>query len=671
MKYLLKLTIVISVLSVLSVSAQSKYVADRYFKEYDYTEAAEAYKNIYNRGDRTYDVVSKLADSYYFNTEMEKAEKWYAIMYTRFADEMEVEHLFRYAQALKGVNKYAQADAVMSKINHLDTYDSRPEKLENRPRYLFEYTSEPIEVSSFNNLDTNTKYSDFGGFVYKGQLYFASARKNKYWSKIYKWNDQPFLNLYKGTISTNYANGFQVKKSVMMEKPLNTKYHDAAAIITRNGRTMYFTRDNHNRNITKMSKERDVLLKLYRATLINGKWKNIIELPFNSNEYSVGHPALSTDEKTLYFVSNMPGGYGATDIYKVDILGNNKYSEPQNLGNRINTEGREMFPFVSNDNVLYFASDGHLGLGGLDVFESAILEDFSFGRVKNLKEPFNSELDDFAFYINKDNKAGFLSSNRKEGKGDDDIYSFVLKKPKAFNPSNLNCKQVLTGVVTDSNSGDILQNVKVSLIDYEGKVIKSVKTDDEGMYSFKVKCSDNYRVVGTKTNYRKALKVLNTNKVDKYANLLDLTLVPLIKNKILAIQPIYFDYNKSNIRPDSQFELENVVAVMKANPKMIIRIESHTDARGSREYNKRLSESRAKRTQSYLIYRGVEPHRIKSAVGYGEERLLNHCDDENIKKCTEEEHQLNRRSYFIIESGAPEVKVRDVKPAIIDYKPSR
>ncbi len=668
MKYLLKLTIVISILSILNISAQSKYVADRYFKEFDYIEAAEAYKNIYNRGDRTYEVVSRLADSYYFNTEVEKAEKWYAIMYTRFADEMEVEHLFRYAQVLKGMNKYTEADAVMTKINHLDSFDSRPKKLEKKPRYLFEYTSEPIEVLSFNNLETNTKYSDFGGFVYKGQLYFASAKKNKYWSKIYKWNDQPFLNLYKGTISTNYTNGFQVKKSVMMDKPLNTKYHDAAAIITKDGKTMYFTRDNHNKNITGMSKERNVLLKLYRATLIDGKWKNIIELPFNNDEYSVGHPALSTDEKTLYFVSNMPGGYGATDIYKVDILGDNKYSEPQNLGNRINTEGREMFPFVSNDNVLYFASDGHLGLGGLDIFESAILEDFSFGRVKNLKEPFNSELDDFAFYINKDNKAGFLSSNRKEGKGDDDIYSFVLKKPKMINPLNLNCKQVLTGVVTDSNSGEILPNAKVNLIDYEGKVIESVKTDNEGMYSFKVKCSNNYRVVGTKINYRKDLKVLNTNETDKYANLLNLTLVPLIKNKILAIQPIYFDYDKSNIRPDSQFELENVVAVMKANPNMVISIESHTDARGSREYNKKLSESRAKRTQSYLTYRGIEPHRIKSAIGYGEERLLNHCDDEHIKKCTEEEHQLNRRSYFIIESGAPDVKVRNVKPTIIDYK---
>ncbi len=671
MKYLFKLAIVISVLNILNISAQSKYVADRYFKEYDYTQSAEAYKNIYNRGTRTYEVISKLADSYYFNTEVKKAEKWYTIMYTRFADEMDVEHLFRYAQVLKGVGKYEQADAVMSKIDHIDSFDSRPEKLKERPRYLFEYTSEPVEVLSLNNLDINTKYSDFGGGVYKGQLYFASSRPNKYWDAIYKWNDQPFLNLYKGTISSNYINGYQVRKADMMSKPINSKYHDAAAIITKNGRTMYFTRDNHNNNITKMSKNRNVLLKIYRATLIDGKWDNITELPFNSNEYSVGHPTLSTDEKTLYFASDMPGGYGATDIYKVDILPDNKYSKPENLGSRINTEGREMFPFVSNDNVLYFASDGHLGLGGLDIFESAILEDLTFGRVKNMKEPFNSELDDFAFYINKDNNRGFLSSNRPNGKGDDDVYSYVLKKPKMFNPANINCHQVLTGVVTDSHSGEILPNTKVNLIDYEGKVIKSVKTDDEGMYNFKVKCSENYRVVGTKTNYRKALKVLNTNKTDKYANLLDLTLVPLIKNKILAIQPIYFNFNKANIRPDSQFELENVVAVMKANPKMVIRIESHTDARGSRRYNKRLSQERADRTRAYLIYRGIEPYRIESAIGYGEERLLNHCDDRHLKKCTEEEHQLNRRSYFIIESGAPDIKVRNIKPTIIDRKPGR
>ncbi len=664
----------------LGLSAQSKYVANQYFGEFAYKESAEAYTNIYNRGDDSYEVISRVADSYYFNTEVEQAQEWYAKLYEKYPESMETEHLFRYAQSLKGVGNYKKADELMKSIGQIDSFDTRSEELNKKPNYLKDYTDSRVEVISLNNLEVNTEYSDFGGFMYKGKLYFASAKPTKIGKKLYKWNEQPFLNLYEGNLSYNQQKGLQLKEGNLMNKTLNTKFHEANAVITKDGKTMYFTRDNHHDGKTKMSKDYQILLKLYKASNVGGKWTDIVELPFNSDEYSVGHPALSPDEKTLYFVSNMPGTYGATDIYKVDILGNNHYSEPQNLGNQINTEGREMFPYVGIDNTLYFSSDGHLGLGNLDIFEVPILQE-GFGTVKNLEKPFNSPLDDFAFFIDKNNVKGVFSSNREGGKGDDDIYSFMLKNPKAFNKSSLvcvldeqgkcslpnctdpthhnkfvdgSCNQILTGLVTDSATNRIIPNASLNLINYEGKVVATTTSDKEGIYLFNVACSESYRIVASKPNYRKYLNVLSTPNINRHSNLHNVPLLSLIEGKgtgkyrRLAIRPIYFDFDKSNIRPDSQYELENVVAVMRDNPNMRIRIESHTDARGTKMYNRRLSNARARSTRNYLISRGIAPERLPDARGYGEDQLLNNCDDRNINKCTEAQHQMNRRSYFYI-----------------------
>ncbi|WBX73141.1 OmpA family protein [Tenacibaculum pacificus] len=379
------------------------------------------------------------------------------------------------------------------------------------------------------------------------------------------------------------------------------------------------------------------------------KWKNVIELSFNSDSFSCGHAALSSDEKTLYFVSDMPNGFGATDIYKVSVLENNTFGTPENLGRTINTEGREMFPFVGSDDVLYFASDGHLGLGALDVFESQI-EAGVYTNPVNLGAPVNGSSDDFAFVINDAHSYGFFSSNRKSGLGDDDIYSFSIYK----------CKEDVKGIITDSRTGAPIQNAVVQLMDEKGAVILEQKTGRTGAYLFeKMDCEKKFVVVASKENYRNKNKDTETLDINKEVVVANLNLESLIVEDQIVINPIYFDFDLSNIREDAEYELEHIVTVMKANVDLVIKIESHTDSRGSKTYNRSLSDRRAKSTRDYLISRGISSERIESAIGFGEDSLLNNCDDANSSQCTEAEHQKNRRSYFYIVKGNTNVKVNN------------
>lgn len=672
------LIVTIIVLTNNNTFAQSKYTANRYFKELAYVKAANAYTNIYNKGkDSSYEVISRIADSYYFNTDTENAEKWYQILSEKYPNDLKEEHIFRYSHSLKGNKKYVQANSVMEKIKAINSKDVSAKELLENPNYYIDYKKHRYNLQSFDNLSVNTKYSDFGAFVFNDNLYFASTKPTEEKS-IYKWNEQPFLNIYKGELSLTNKNTktekLDVKTASKMSIPVHSRYHESNVVFTKDGKTIYFTRDNYNNGKARTDKKNVMRLKLYRASFVNNQWVDIIELPFNSDEYSVGHPALSLDEKTLYFVSDMPGGYGATDIYKVSIENHKTYGTPVNLGTKINTQGREMFPFISDDNTLYFSSDGRLGLGGLDVFESHILEDNSFSEPLNLQKPFNSGVDDFAFYIDFENKRGFVSSNRAEGKGDDDVYSFVLKRPKRR--PDYDCKEQIKGIVTNLKTGEILPNATVSIFDSEGKLLNKITSDAKGAFGFSVDCvSEYYKLKGTKQDFRDDIEQISTDSLS-VSNTVKLELEPLIVSEPLAapqivIRPIYFNFDKAGIRQDSEYELEHVVDVMKSNPKMIIKIESHTDSRGSHAYNQRLSQRRANSTKKYLISRGVAPKRILSAKGYGESQLLNDCGNANKNKCTEKEHQLNRRSYFIIVEGGKNVIIDNALPKVIDRMPGR
>ena len=645
-----KIFILFLLVSVVSFG-QRKYAANKYFEDMAYVKSAKLYKDIYQKGDSSKLVLNRLADSYYFNNKTEEAEKWYRKLFSLYAkDSIASESYFKYAQSLKSNGNYKDSDEWLLKFRTLNNQDSRGTQLVEKRNYLEEFFKDKNQYRSIHNLSINTKYSDYGGFVKGNEVYFSSTRPKVFNSteRKYQWNQQPYYNIYKAK-ELKFDNekniNFTDLENVEKVNGVNTQYHDANAVITKDGKTMYFNKDNGFKN-RRRNKNNLLRLKLFKAENIDGKWTNITELPFNSNEYSVGHPALSPDEKTLYFISNKPGGFGKEDIYQVSINSDGSFGEPKNLGKEINSEGVEMFPFMSKDSTLFFSSNGHIGLGGLDIFETKLKEDNSFSGITNLGNPINSKKDDFYFIVNKEKKTGYFSSNREGGKGDDDIYSFVLKEKEKP------CNVKIIGQVKDAVTNRILPRSSVTLYDENNVKVDSLIVGNDAKFEFMLPCNQNYTLIGVKRYYKPhdqafytkaSTGVLTTRKMDlrlnddfRYSDKLEM---------IINIKPIYFDTNKSKIRPDAAIQLDKVVAVMKKYPEIGIRSSSHTDSKGRASYNEKLSDRRAQSTVAYIISKGIDPSRI-TGKGFGETQLTNGCKDG--VKCTPEEHQLNRRTEFVI-----------------------
>ncbi|MFD1015306.1 OmpA family protein [Winogradskyella rapida] len=632
----IKILALVIILSSSLSFAQTK-LADKFFENYGYVKAIELYEKAYEKGDESAHVLTRLGDAYYNNSNSEKAVYWYEKALNQYND-IEAEFVYKYIQSLRSIGNYEEADVWFKKLSDAQQGDSRLKGYNPDEVDIFDkLTSKNDElIVNIENLDFNTENSDFGPYMFGNTLYYASANSDD--KKVYNWNKEPFLDLFEIEV-TDEEDGSQSygSSTSLNAMEINTDYHEASIAITNDGQTMYFTRDNTNkRNRLEYDKEGTTHLQIYKATLVDGAWDDVEELPFNDDVFSTGHPALSPDNKTLYFVSDREGGFGQTDIYSVEINDDNTYGSPVNLGEGINTEGREMFPFVAADNTLYFSSDGHLNLGLLDIFKSDVLQVEIASDPVNLGAPFNSGYDDFAYFINNDNQKGYFSSNRPGGKGSDDIYSYTVTE----------CKQQITGTAREARTDIILADVKVQLIDATGKIIEEVTTTADGTYSFDVDCNQTYTVLGSKADYKDDKATLTTTNTNEEVHTADLTLSPLISEDQIVINPIFFDFDKWNIRTDAEYELENIVDVMRKHPDMVIKIESHTDSRGRDKYNLKLSDRRAKSTKDYLLSRDISPDRIESAIGYGETQLLNDCG--NGVKCTEEEHQLNRRSYFYI-----------------------
>lgn len=617
-----------------SISYSQTKLADKFFENYGYIKAIELYEKAVENGDNSAHVLTRLGDAYYNNSNSEKAAYWYGEALKEHKN-IDAEYLYKYIQSLRSIGKYDEADKWFKELSAAQQGDSRLKGYNPDEVDLYaKLTTKNEVIVNIENLPFNSENSDFGSYIFDNTLYFASARGND--NKVYSWNKEPFLDLFEVPLTDDngvitYGSSAEISSSA-----INTEYHEASVAITNDGKTLYFTRDNINkRNKLKYDNKGTTHLKLYKATLENDQWSNVVELPFNDDVYSTGHPALSPDNKTLYFVSDREGGLGQSDIYAVEINDDGTYGEPENLGEKINTEGREMFPFVAKDNTLYFSSDGHLNLGLLDIFKSDILKGIRT-EPENMGSPYNSGYDDFAFFMDSETEKGYFSSNRPNGKGSDDIYSFNAQQ----------CKQYIAGVARDSKTNIILTGVMVRLIDETGKVVEEFFTKDGGEYTFTVDCNKTYSVVGNKPDYKEDQQAVTTSFDNEKVNTVDLMLEPLIIDNQIVINPIFFDFDKWNIRTDAQYELENIVDVMRKHPNMVIKIESHTDSRGGDRYNMKLSDRRAKSTRDYIISRGIDADRIESAIGYGESQLLNKCA--NRVKCTEEEHQLNRRSYFYI-----------------------
>jgi len=489
------------------------------------------------------------------------------------------------------------------------------------------------------NSNQNTKNSDFGtSYFGDNQIIFASAKKKiSLIQRIWNPNSQPFLDLFIADIKTD--GGFE--NVTRFSKHVNSRYHEADVTFTKDGGKVYFTRSNYTNGHYGKDSLGTNNLKMYSASVVAGQWKNIKELPFNNDAYSVGHPSLSEDEKTLYFVSDMPGTIGKTDIFKVAVLENDTYGTPENLGEMVNTLEKEMFPFVIG-NELYFASEGHKdNMGGLDIYVTKIFPNFIL-EPEHLQAPINTIKDDFALILNSDYSAGYFSSNRALGVGDDDIYQFSSKKPIRFI-----CKQVLNATVKDAKSNELLQDAVVHLLTDSQTPLTRVNLEEKITFENIIDCDKDYVLTATNEGYqdgRISFSTKGTNN-DEVAIAIYLDKIVVEAPIVININPIYFDFDKHNIRPDAAIELDKVVAVMNENPALIIESGSHTDARGEDNYNLKLSARRAAETVAYIISKGIDAGRITSK-GYGETKLTNKCS--NKVPCSKDEHQLNRRTEFVI-----------------------
>ncbi|AEE19742.1 WD40 repeat protein [Dokdonia sp. Hel_I_63] len=646
------ITILLLLFSV-SLFAQKTYKnADKLFEQMRYVEAAAVYEKAIDRGDNFMVLLQKAGDSYYFNTNMEEAYKWYDLLVSQYRDEVDAEYLFRFAHSLQGIGDYKAAKKWMKAFAKASTKnDKRIDDYAQKERTLADVLAIPAQFE-LKNLSINTAYSDFGPAYYGNKLVYSSAVDTSYYIKRrYHWNDQPFLDFYIGQIN---AAENEVKREKIFSKIINTKYHEATIAFTNDGNRIYFTRNNYDGDL-KRGEDGISHLKLYTAVRNDSldrkdDWSDVRELPFNSKDYSTGHPTLSEDGSKLYFVSDMPGTIGATDIFVVDILGDNTYSTPRNLGPKVNTSGREMFPFIAKG-VMYFASDGHLGVGGLDVFESNMDNDL-FSDPRNLGKPLNSKLDDFGFIINEEGEQGFVCSNREGGVGDDDIYAIQRIAPEDVVND---CKQLVKGYVINARTQERIADATVSLFGENGvKLSETVsKRNGDYVFNFDLDCAEQYDIKVNKLGYTPNSKNIVTSSISSETVVpLDLeTLSELIVEDggLLKIKVgiIFFDLNKDYIRPDAAMELNKIVTLLSQQPSIEIRIESHTDARADDNYNMELSQRRAISTKNYLIRQGIAKERILSAQGFGETQLLNDCS--NGVQCDEVQHQINRRSEFIIE----------------------
>lgn len=642
-----KITTIIICFIAFSTQAQRQLrKADKLFEDMAYVEAAKMYEDYFqnNNEEPESETIRNIADSYYYIGNSRNALKWYDKLYQIMGSNISDKYYLRYIQSLRGVRDYNIAEE-QTKLYY---------KRKNDPKIIERYVNQKNRLDSLANIEPlytirnlaiNTENSDFGGAFYGAQLIFSASRDSSAFNTKYSWNQQPFLNFY--VADRNGSNGMLSNPKLFMPE-IESKYHDATISFSKNLDTVYYT--------TNIQKKKNRLLnttqgtnnfQIIRGIIKEGKLINAEPVFFDNNDYSVGHPSLSKDGKWLFFVSDMPGGYGDTDIYVVQVFSDGSMNSPKNLGPTINTEGREMFPFYK-DSTLYFSSDGHYGLGGLDIFSSTNKGDLTFTDPKNLGKPINSNKDDFSFIIDSTDSKGYFSSNRLSGKGDDDIYYFTKSKPK--------CDVIVTGKVIDSLSQKPIANATIEIKDEFEDSIQSTTTDKEGKYAASLPCSKKFTLIASKTNYSTDTEEITTTETDKdtipgidfeLTNYEDLIKKDERDNQEkIVVNPIYFDFDKADITPQAATELDKVVFAMEKFPNIKIKIESHTDSRGSDSYNLKLSQARADSTKEYIIENGIDANRIESAIGYGETRLINHCS--NGVKCTDEEHELNRRSEFIV-----------------------
>ena len=621
--------------------------ADMYYDRMWYAQASEIYDQVRTMtSDKEWSkrLLERGADSYYYISALDNAYDWFDPLYARFGSQLTEAQVYRFVHVLKGTGNEERANELLYQLSLEDS------STQYRPQTTFMDMMEEGTVS-VNNLPMNSPMSDFSPIFYKeNQVVFSSSRDSSFLvTRKYKWNNQPYLDLYIGDRDSLERNVDRVKK---LSSTLNTKYHEASASFTPDGNTVYFTRNNYKK---KLRRDADGVnhLTLFKSVKENGKWSKPKELPFNSKSYSTGHPAVSPDGKKLYFVSDMPGGLGGTDIYVVDIYENGEYSKPKNLGTAVNSRRKEMFPFVTG-NALYFSSNRSEGYGGLDVYQS----NYRYGEfdiAMNLGEPINSRRDDFSFIIDEVKKSGYFASNRPGGKGSDDIYSFT----NMVEPAPV--AGIISGKVIDFETGEILVGAEISLVNDQNQVIRKEVSDLEGVFRFEdLDRYSSFTIRTSKASYKdSSQEAIWTVKTDvNLAMEVQLEKEPYEESDLVVLEEgrarlkedrILFDFDSYRINHRAANVLDKMAETFQENPGLVVRIDAHTDSRGSNEYNQWLSEKRAQSTRDYLLAQGVNPDQITESTGHGESSPEARCTAA-MEPCDEDFHQRNRRSVFEIVS---------------------
>lgn len=624
----MKLRILLAILPliVLAAGCTVEKKATKAFNSGKYENAIEFYKKVLprNPGKANYFI----AESYRLSNRLKQAGPYYEKASPRFSDKDTVQ--FYYAQSLKANGEYEEAKKQLEEL----TARSSNEKMKDRAfaaidgiDYLKELNDKPSYYRIKNLEALNTPSSEYSPVFLNDELYFTSSRGN---GKIYEATGTPFTDIYK--VGSRGAN-VDLATLQPLGSGINEVIRNEGCItFTPDGKTMVFAKGNSEKKKggvdvdLYISRNRNNVWSEPQLININTQFKN--EADPNAHKFSWdSSPAFSPDGRTLYFASNRKGGYGGTDIYSTVMDTRGRFSRVKNLGPEINTPGDELFPYVSEDGKLYFASDGHPGYGGIDIF--TVKRANGKTAIQNLGQPVNSTADDFGIFLFKPDR-GFFTSNREGGKGDDDIYTFINEDPdlKVIN-------YYLQGITYTKDKEDklqILANTKVNILDAKGEVLQDYVTGNDGKFLFRVYENEDYDLIGETDGYlvkrqpytTKGRSVDPHTLKDLVTNITLDTIIILDKieiNKIFLLDNIYYDFNKSDIRTDAGKELDKLVQLLTDNPEIKIELGSHTDSVDDEEYNQRLSQRRAESAVNYLIRKGISEERIV-AKGYGESKPI-------------------------------------------------
>ena len=686
--------------------------ADQLYENFSYSKAASIYESLYKRYPENGKLIQRLAYCYDKMLNYKKALLYYS--YLVQIDERKLEDYYEYAQLLRIDGRIDESKKYLEKYLDLAPNDLRALNQYNQLNQIITL-KDKIKKVDVKEVDGNTRFTDMSPAFFKDQMVFSSAKDS--FSMVrdqFKWTDQPFLDLF--VTKPNPIDDFS--ESSVLSKKLNSRVHEGPVCFSSDFNTIYFTRNSYVTDNYKKSPNGVNNLKIYISRFDGKDWSEAVNFPFNSNSYSVGHPALSPDDKTLYFVSDMPGGLGKTDIYKSEMV-NGQWSKPVNLGETINTEGKEMFPFVDKEGILYFSSDGRPGMAGLDIYAARAVENGQY-IVANFGSPINSKYDDFGLILNTDSLSGYFTSNREGGAGDDDIYYFsvaaidlqvttLLERTREIMPdSKIFLKdekgEIITSTISDKEGKaefsvkpglkysllaenktyvsdimpvsisrhlfgleqkeDVLLKqgfpyltievidpeqgliIPLAIVDIsEGKYDESELEEENGVIRMKMNNSTDYTFdVSAEGFFPKTAKYSSTGLVPgEYS--LTIEMEKLSKGKQFTLDDLFYDLNKSSIRPDAALVLDALAQILLENQEVRIEIGSHTDSRSSAEYNLNLSQRRSESVVAYLISKGIAADRLV-AKGYGESQLINKCAD-GID-CPEEDHQANRRTVIEI-----------------------